>query len=68
MRNPDDARDVFKMLKSQVIIGAAAAAALYYEWAALELVAGSPTKALGVLAKGLKEQAQPVRLAGRRQL
>lgn len=47
------------MLKSQHI--GETSAALYYEWAALELAGGNQFKALGVLAKGLKEQAQPVR-------
>lgn len=57
VRNPDDGRDLLKMLKSQHI--GDATAALYYEWAALELASGSQAKALGVLGKGLKEQAQP---------
>ncbi len=56
-RHPDDARDVLKMLKSQHI--GDQQAALYYEWAALEAGSGNRTKALGVLAKGLKEDAQP---------
>ena len=56
-RNPDDARDVFKMLKSQHI--GDQHAALYYEWAALEAAGGNEVKALGVLGKGMKEQAQP---------
>lgn len=56
-RNADDARDVFKMLKSQHIGGQHAA--LYYEWAALEAGGGNAFRALGVLGKGLKEQAQP---------
>lgn len=56
-RHPDDARDVLKMLKSQHI--GDQQAALYYEWAALEAGSGNRTKALGVLAKGLKENAQP---------
>ncbi len=47
------------MLKSQHI--GDTSAALYYEWAALELSGGNQFKALGVLAKGLKEQAQPAR-------
>lgn len=38
-------------------------AALYYEWAALELAGGNQFKALGVLAKGLKEHAAPARCA-----
>lgn len=63
MRNADDARDVFKMLKSQHI--GDTSAALYYEWAALELAGGNQFKALGVLAKGLKEQAQPARWGAR---
>ena len=31
------------------------------EWAALELAGGNQFKALGVVAKGLKEAAQPAR-------
>jgi hypothetical protein len=61
VRNHDDARDVFKMLKSQHI--GERHAGMYYEWAALEAAGGSQFKALGVLAKGLKEQAQPARSA-----
>lgn len=60
-RNADDARDVLKMLKSQHI--GETSAALYYEWAALELAGGNQFKALGVLSKGLKERAQPARCA-----
>lgn len=59
-RNADDARDVFKMLRSQHVGGHHAA--LYYEWAALEAGVGGGAaiaRALGVLTKGLKEQAQP---------
>ncbi|PSC73666.1 hypothetical protein C2E20_3077 [Micractinium conductrix] len=59
-RNADDARDVLKMLKSQHI--GETSAALYYEWAALELAGGNQFKALGVLSKGLKERAQPASL------
>ncbi|PRW45719.1 hypothetical protein C2E21_5938 [Chlorella sorokiniana] len=60
VRNTDDARDVFKMLRSQAI--GASLAVLYYEWAALELAGGNQFKALGVVAKGLKEAAQPASL------
>eukprot|EP00887_Chlorella_sp_A99_P002275 scaffold10.g2275.t1 len=56
-RNQDDARDTLKTLRSQAI--GEAAAALYYEWAALEAGAGNAAKATAVVAKGLREQAQP---------
>ncbi|KAI7845303.1 hypothetical protein COHA_001145 [Chlorella ohadii] len=60
VRNADDARDVFKMLRSQAI--GASSALLYYEWAALELAGGNQFKALSVVSKGLKEAAQPASL------
>jgi hypothetical protein len=58
-RSPDDARDTFKTLKNQHI--GDASAHLYYEWACLEHVAGNVSKALGVLAKGIRAEAQPAR-------
>jgi hypothetical protein len=56
-KNQDDARDTFKTLRSQHI--GDRSAFLYYEWAALEQLAGNTSKALSVLQKGLREQAQP---------
>jgi lipopolysaccharide biosynthesis regulator YciM len=58
-RSPDDARDTFKTLKNQHI--GDASAHLYYEWACLEHAAGNVSKALGVLAKGIRAEAQPAR-------
>lgn len=57
LKNQDDARDTFKTLRSQHV--GDRSALLYYEWAALEQLAGHGSKALGVLQKGLREQAQP---------
>lgn len=59
VRSPDDARDTFKTLKNQHI--GDASAALYHEWACLEHSAGHVSKALAVIAKGLKAEAQPAR-------
>lgn len=56
-KNRDDARDTFKTLRSQHI--GDRSALLYYEWAALEQLAGNASKALSVLQKGLRGQAQP---------
>jgi hypothetical protein len=58
-RNQDDARDTFKTLKSQHI--GDQYAGLYAEWAALENMDSNAFKALSVLAKGLKERAEPSR-------
>ncbi len=57
VRSQDDARDTFKTLKSQNI--GDTSALLYTEWAALEVAAGHTSKAVGVLQKGLKSNAQP---------
>lgn len=62
-RSPDDARDTFKTLKNQHI--GDASAHLFYEWACLEHAAGNVSKALGVLAKGFRAEAQPARCGGR---
>ncbi|WIA28772.1 hypothetical protein OEZ86_011304 [Tetradesmus obliquus] len=59
-RSPDDARDTFKTLKNQHI--GDASAHLFYEWACLEHAAGNVSKALGVLAKGFRAEAQPASL------
>lgn len=58
-RSPDDARDTFKTLKNQHI--GDASARLYYEWAVLEHSAGHISKALGIIAKGMRADAQPAR-------
>lgn len=58
-RSPDDARDTFKTLRNSAI--GAASAQLYSDWAGLEYAAGSVSRALGILAKGFKEGAQPTR-------
>lgn len=60
-RSQDDARDTFKTLKNQHI--GDASASLYYEWAVLEHSAGNVSKALGILAKGMRAEAQPIRYA-----
>lgn len=60
-RSPDDARDTFKTLKNQHI--GDGCAFLYSEWASLEYASGNVSKALGILAKGLREKAQPSRCA-----
>lgn len=58
-RHEDEARDTFKTLKNQHI--GDSNAHLYYEWAALEAKAGSISKALSIVQKGIKENAQPAR-------
>lgn len=60
-RNEDEARDTFKTLKNQHI--GDGCALLYHDWAALEAKSGNISKALSILHKGLKENAQPVRCA-----
>lgn len=59
--NEDDARDTFKTLRNQRIT--TGAASLYHLWASLEVGSGESgtRRALSVLAKGIKEKAQPVR-------
>ncbi|KAF8072718.1 MPS1 [Scenedesmus sp. PABB004] len=59
-RSPDDARDTLKTLKNQHIGGDSAA--LYHAWASLEHAAGNISRALGVLARGIKAGAQPASL------
>ena len=56
-RSQDDARDTFKTLKNQHI--GDASAHLYYAWAVLEHSAGNISKALGIIAKGMRAEAQP---------
>ena len=58
-RSKDEARDTFKMLRSQLI--GETAAGLYAEWAALEHAAGNREKASTVLRKGLAAGAAPAR-------
>lgn len=62
-RSHDDARDTFKTLKNQHI--GDASAHLYYEWAVLEHSAGNISKALGIIAKGMRADAQPARCGQR---
>ena len=59
MRSQEDARDTFKTLKNQLV--GDGSAQLYYEWASLEHEAGNVSKALGIIAKGLRSEAQPAR-------
>ena len=59
-RNPDDARDTFKALKSQHI--GENYAPLYAEWAGLEAKYGNVRKASSVVSKGLREGAEPSRM------
>lgn len=61
VRSQDDARDTFKTLKNQLV--GDGSAFLYHEWASLEHAAGNVSKALGILAKGLRSDAQPSRYA-----
>jgi serine/threonine-protein kinase TTK/MPS1 len=56
-RSQDDARDTFKTLRSQNI--GDTCALLYTEWATLEAAAGHASKAVAVLQKGRKNNAQP---------
>lgn len=58
-RSQDDARDTFKTLKNQHI--GDASAHLYHEWAVLEHSAGNVSKALGIIAKAMRANAQPTR-------
>lgn len=58
-RSQDDARDTFKTLKNQHI--GDSSAHLYYEWAVLEHSAGNVSKALGIIARGMRADAQPLR-------
>jgi len=56
----DDARETFKTLKSQNI--GEEHALLYAEWAALEAKDNNKEKALTIVAKGIKANAQPFRI------
>jgi len=57
--NEDEARDTFKTLKNQHV--ADSSALLFHAWASLEAGSGNTSKALGILGKALKENAQPAR-------
>ena len=57
--NEDEARDTFKTLKNQHI--ADSNALLFHEWASLEAKSGNVTKALDILGKAIKDNAQPDR-------
>lgn len=56
-RDRDDARDTLKTLHRQAI--GSSSALLFLEWAALEWESGAREKASALLAKGLREGAQP---------
>ena len=62
-RNAHEARETYKTLKDQNIGDAATCAALYADWAGLEVAAGERERALGILRKGLKAGVQPARWA-----
>lgn len=53
----DDARETFKTLKSQQI--GEEYAIMYAEWAGLEAMGGSASKALSIVSKGIKAGAEP---------
>eukprot|EP00878_Enallax_costatus_P046889 GHUV01057204.1.p1 GENE.GHUV01057204.1~~GHUV01057204.1.p1 ORF type:complete len:670 (+),score=222.28 GHUV01057204.1:746-2755(+) len=63
VRSQEDARDTFKTLKNQLV--GDGSARLYFEWASLEHEAGNVSKALGIIAKGLRSGAQPARYVHR---
>lgn len=59
-KSQDDARDTFKTLKNQHI--GDGCACLYHEWASLEHSAGNVSKAISIVHKGIKADAQPASL------
>ena len=58
LRGQDDALDAIKALKTQQI--GLSYAPMYIEWASIEAASGNIRKALSVVAKGIREQAQPL--------
>eukprot|EP00798_Chlamydomonas_sp_ICE-L_P023347 gene23347-30598_t len=58
-RSEEDGRDTLKTLKNQQIVVGEYGALLYQEWARLEMSSGNICKAVSVVQKGLKENAQP---------
>lgn len=61
LKSEDEGRDLFKALKNQHI--GDTCALLYHTWAVLERASGNESKALSVVQKGLKENAEPRRYA-----
>ena len=59
LRGQDDALDAVKALKTQQI--GLSYAPMYIEWASIEAASGNVRKALSVVSKGIREQAQPIR-------
>lgn len=57
LRGRDDALDAIKALKTQQI--GLTYAPMYVEWASIEAASDNVKKALSVVSKGLREQAQP---------
>lgn len=57
LRGKDDALDAIKALKTQQI--GLQYAPMYSEWAGLEAASGNASKAISIVAKGLKEGAMP---------
>ncbi len=57
LRGRDDALDAIKALKTQQI--GLTYAPMYIEWASIEAASGNVRKALSVVSKGIREQAQP---------
>ncbi len=58
LRGQDDALDAIKALKTQQI--GLSYAPMYIEWASIEAASGNVRKALSVVSKGIREQAQPL--------
>ncbi len=58
LRGQDDALDAIKALKTQQI--GLSYAPMYIEWASIEAASGNVRKALSVVGKGIREQAQPL--------
>jgi lipopolysaccharide biosynthesis regulator YciM len=59
LRGKDDALDAIKALKTQQI--GLSYAPLYIEWASIEAASDNVRKALSVVDKGIRENAQPSR-------
>lgn len=59
LRGKDDALDAIKALKTQQI--GLSYAPLYIEWASIEAASDNVRKALSVVSKGIRENAQPLR-------
>ena len=59
LRGRDDALDAIKALKTQQI--GLSYAPMYIEWASIEAASDNVRKALSVIGKGIRENAQPMR-------